>query len=343
MKECLEGLVGLSKSDCPCYTIDDPAVKESTMGLFLDDLEGIDLEIVQIALKCGEDLVDNFNNLYSKAAFKLETDLQVAIADNYRQKYNPYNGRIGEKKFDKPIAVQPLVGLKLDTKYVEGASIVIKSVDLYFNAAGTITLQVWKNDEHLTDYDETINVVDGKTSHNYTTPLNLPIVENYEKNDYYFVYAPGALQPMNNKYSCGCQGVESVRGNFLKPYGVKGADFDSLSIDNTYAFGISLNAVISCSIDSLLCDFTIDDKFYRMLAIALWYKMGELLIEEFFGSREISFDAFSNREFMDKQRYRFRANCKNSIDWMAENSAIYQSNCFICNPQTRATMGKILT
>lgn len=342
MKDCLTGLVGLSQSDCECYNAElTPELKLSPFGLFIDDLEGIDMELIKNAVGCGDTLEENFTKIYNSSIILFESDLQVAIAENYKQKFKPYTGRVGEKKYDKPISVMPLAGIKLDTQYVEGASIIVNSVDLYFNAAGTINLQVYKNEELLDTI--AIDVVEGKTNHAFETPLKLPIVENGERNEYYFVYAPGALLPMNNKISCGCGGIESVRGKFFKPYGVKGSDFETLGTDTNHAFGISLNVLVSCSVDNILCDLTVNNTFYVRLAMAVWYKLGVKVIEELFSSREINFDTFSDREYLYTRKKKFEANYKNLILWLSENADIQYSNCFVCNSSTKMTMGKILT
>lgn len=343
MKECLTGLIGLSELDCECFTIEDAALKQSSMGLFVDDLEGIDLQLIQNALGCGETLETNFNRMYKSATTFFESDLQVAISESFRQHYKPYQGRVGEKKYDQPRPSMPIMGLKLDTMHVDGAAIVIKSVDLYFASAGTITLKVYKNEEHLADYDEEITLSQGKTHHDYPTPINLPLVEDGIKNEYLIVYESNGLQPMNNKASCGCASVESIRKHFLKPVGVKGTDIYNLQTDNTYAFGLSLNIIASCSIDNMICDWTLDDTFYRRAAMALWYKMGVLTIESLFGSREINFDTFSDREYLYTRKKKFESNYKNIITWLSENTTINQSACFVCNTDKKATMGRILT
>src|SRR5690606_28036467 len=153
------------------------------------------------------------------------------------------------------------IGLKLDTKHVEGAAIILNSINLFFNNSGTVTLQVYKNDELLDD-EYVIEVTPGTTSHQLETPLMLPIYENGIKNDYYFVYDGTGLQPMNNKVSCGCQGVEQLRGKFLTLRGVYGTSIDNYTTKE-YAYGLSLNVSISCSIDNMLCDFMLDDTFQR--------------------------------------------------------------------------------
>jgi len=339
MKTCLEDLVGLSQSDCECYTI-DPALKESRLGLFVDDLEGIDLELIKNAIKCGDDLGTNFTKLYNSAVTFFETDLQVAISESYKQKFNPFIGRIGEPKFTSTTPVSSFVGLKLDTKHVEGAAIILSSINLFFNDIGTVTLQVYKNDELLNE-TYTIPVTQGTTSYSLPTPLILPIYENGVKNDYYFTYNGLGLSPMNNKVSGGCEGVEQVRSKFISVKGVYGTSINSYA-SKEFAYGLSLNVSISCSIDNMICDFMFDTTFNRRAGMAIWYKLGVLMIEKLFGSREINFDTFSDREYLYGRKGNFEKNYKNIILWLSENTTIKNSNCFICDSTKTLSVGKIL-
>src|SRR5690606_30767517 len=98
MKECLSNIVGLSRTECDCYEISGP-LKSSSLNLYVDELEGIDLVLIKNALRCGEELEENFRTLFKNAVNFFESDLQVAIAENYKQKYNPFVGRIGEYKY----------------------------------------------------------------------------------------------------------------------------------------------------------------------------------------------------------------------------------------------------
>ena len=105
MKTCFENLVGLSKSECDCYTFDE-SLKQSSLGLFVDDLEAIDLQLLQSAIGCGDTLQKAFEKAYSSAVNFFESDLQVYISESHRQKYSPYVGRIGERKFDKALPLR---------------------------------------------------------------------------------------------------------------------------------------------------------------------------------------------------------------------------------------------
>lgn len=340
MKPCFNGLIGLSEKECECYSF-NADLKESSLSLFIDDLEGIDLELLKNALGCGEELDSHFTSAYNSAVNFFESDLQVEISMSHKQRFSPYIGRIGERKFDKALPANTLAGLKLDTYNVDSASIVIKSVSLFFDAVGTINMQVYKNNETFGD-PIAIEVVDGITEHSFTEVLNLPISEHGVKNDYYFIYTSDGPKPMNNKNKCSCTGIESVRGKFLKPIGVYGSEYYDLQTDSNFAYGISLNATISCSIDMMLCDFMADHLFNRRSGIALWYKMGVLIIEKVFASRNINFDTMSDREYLYGRKKKFEKEYKNLVMWLAENTTISNSNCFICNNAKRMTMGKNL-
>jgi len=340
MKECLEGLVGLSRSECECYTIEYPEIKKSSLNLFLDEHEGIDLELIKNALSCSELLHTNFKTLYENAVNFFESDLQVAIAENYKQKYKAFVGRVGELKYSGVANTMALVGLMLETKYVDGASIILNSVNLFFNNTGSITLQIYKNDVLMED-EFVIEIEAEKTFYELESPLSLPIVENGIRNDYYIVYNPNTMQPFKNNVSCGCSGVEQVRGKFLTAKGVRGTDIDNLTKDS-FAYGMSLNVSISCSIDNLLCGFMLDDTYNRRAGMALWYKLGVLVIGKLFSSREINFDTFSDREYLYGRRSHFDKQYRNIILWLSENTTISNSECFICDSKKVMTMGKNL-
>ena len=340
MKECLESLVGLSRTECECYSGIEDSLKLSPYGLFLDELEGIDLKVIQAGLRCGEDLDTNFPILYENAANFFETDLQVAISESHKQKHTPFIGKIGERKYSAAISTSALVGIFLDTNTLEGASIIVKTARFYFTNTGNLSLKLYANDELIETFPIEITSA-GETLYDFETPLDLPLTENGVKVDYYFVYEPGGLIPYNTKISCGCAGVELVRKNFLMAKGFKGASISSYSTDGN-AYGISLDAIIGCSIDDIMCDFMADSVFARRAAMAIWYKLGVLAIEKLFSSREINFDTFSDREYLYGRKRKFVKNYENIILWLSENTTIANSLCFICNNAKKATMGKIL-
>lgn len=341
MKPCFNGLVGLSELECECFEIADESLKSSKLNLFVDDLEGIDLQLIQNAVGCGEELGTSFERMYKSAVNFFESDLQVAIGENYKQKNKTYTGKIGETKYTGIVQTSIYAGLKLKTQHVEGAAIVISSIGLFFNNTGTIVIEVYKNDEKLSQ-DYTIEITQEKQNFNLPSPLILPIVENGIRNDYHFVYQVGAMQPMNNKSSCGCSGVETLRSKFLTAQGIKTNSLAEFTTDNSHAFGLSLNAVISCSIDNLICSFMDEDIYLRRSGMALWYKMGVLMIEKLFASREINFDTFSDREYLYGRKKKFQSNYNNLVMWLSENSRINESNCFICDSTKVMTMGKNL-
>lgn len=341
MKDCFEGLIGLSQSECDCYDGEIIDGRKSSLGLYVDEHEGIDLELIQSSIGCGDTLLKVFDRLYDNAVNFFESDLQVAISQNFKQRYSPYIGRIAEKTFTKPLDQHVLSGLMLETKNIDSASIVVKSLSLYFDSIGDIHLSIYKNSE-LIEGPITISVIDGSTVHTFPTPLNLPISQNGLKNDYYFMFTSDGPVPMNNKSSCNCQGIEASRGKFLKAKGVYGTNFNNLKVDNTYAYGISMDATISCSIDSLLCNFMVDSLFNRRSGIALWYKMGALLIEEVFASRNINYDTMSDREYLYGRKNKFNKEYRELVLWLAENSIINNSNCFVCDTRKTLRMGKNL-
>lgn len=339
---CLEKLVGLSQSECECFDI-DPELKESKSGLYLDEQEGIDLELITNSLGCGEELEKAFEKIYKNAVNFFQTDLQVELGNHYKQNHSPYIGRIGEQKYSGPLTkvTETFLGLKINTKKIEGASAVINKILLYFNATGTINLKVYQGkDTLLKEYS--INVVNGSTSFTPPEPLVLPLTNYGYSEDYYFVYdLPDGMKPMNNDVKCGCHGIESIRGVFLTPSGIKGTSLLNYNADS-HAMGISLDASIGCSIENIICDLIVPDTIKRKVAIALWYKMSVLTLDAVFGSREINFDTLSNGEYLYTRKKKFESLYKAVIEWLGENIDMQTSDCFICNSSKQMVVGKIL-
>ena len=340
MKPCFENLVALSRTDCECYDLEE-IVQKTNFGLFLDEHEGIDLQLIQNALKCGEDLQKNYNRIYENALNFLESDLQVEISNQYKQRYSTYVGRIGERKYSRTVPASTLAGIKLDTTNAEGASIVLKAIHFYFANTGELTLSVYKNGEKLED-DYTVTIDTSAVLFELPSPLILPITENGIRNEYHLFYETNGLQPMDNKTTCNCSGIENARKKYLTPKGVSGETFETLKDNSTYAYGMSLEVTISCSIDNLVCGFMLDSTFERRFAIAQWYKMAVLTIEALFASREINFDTFSDRDYLYGRNNKFAKEYSGIVTWLSENTNIHESNCFICNSNKVMSMGKNL-
>lgn len=342
MKQCLDKLVGLSRTECECIKIDSE-LRESKYNLFVDELEGIDLELINNSLGCGEELEDNFEKMYETATSFFETDLQVELGLHYKQRHSPYTGRIGEQKYSGALNVtESLLGLKLSTKKITGATAVINQILLYFNNTGQINLKVYQGKDVLLKEYTGINVVNGTTTFNLPEPLVLPLTTYGHSEEYYFVYElPPGLKPMNNETKCGCHGIESVRGVFLSPSGVKGTTMYDLKT-SSQAMGLSLNATIGCSIENNLCELISPELIKRKVAIALWYKMGVLTLEKLFGSREINYDTISNGEYLYTRKKKFESLYKSIVEWLGENVELTDSDCFICNTNKQMSIGKIL-
>lgn len=342
MKQCLDKLVGLSRTECECIEVGSE-LRESKYNLFVDELEGIDLELISNSLGCGEELEDNFEKMYEAAASFFETDLQVELGIHYKQKHQPYHGRIGEQKYSGALNVsEQLLGLRLNTKKITGATAVIKEILLYFNATGQINLKVYQGKDTLLKEYTGINVVNGTTTFTPPEPLVLPMTSYGRSEEYYLVYElPSGLKPMNNSVKCGCHGIEDLRGVFLTPSGIKGTDLYDFKTD-IHAMGISLNASIGCSIENNLCEIIEPELILRKTAIALWYKMGVLTLEKLFGSREINYDTLSNGQYLYTRKKKFESLYKSIIQWLGENAEMKDSDCFMCNTKKQMSIGKIL-
>ncbi|MDM1396067.1 hypothetical protein HX049_02585 [Myroides odoratimimus] len=342
IKECFRELVGVTRTECDCIEVDS-LVKKSKLSLYIDEHKSLSLKLIQDVLGCGEEIESEFKKTYSNAVNFFESDFQVAISENHKQKYKPYRGSIGKLNYSTPSNNKSAFkGISIKGKPLEGASIVIDSITLFFNKEATIELKVYKNNIEIESYPITVRL--GATVYQLDKPLNLPLFDSEMQNTYVIGYSHlhEDLKPLENLVTCGtCGNIDHVRKNFVDVSGVYGNDVYSTS-NSTDAFGISINTVISCSILDMICPAMQDELFQRRAGMALWYKIGEMMLGKALASSNINFNIMSNREQMAKDEAILKNSYKSLVSWLAENSDIKNSECFICDPEKTMTVGKIL-
>ncbi len=341
IKECFKNLIGLSRIDCDCFDGIKPELKKSELALYLDEHLGVDLKLIENTLGCGEDMQTDFLKIYATAVNFFEGDLQVAISENHQQRFKPYYGTIGRNNYSSPIAKnKPVQGVKITAKPLEGASMVIDSINLFFSSAGIVRLKLYKNTAELASFE--IEVQLGVTTFSFPEPLNLALYENANPVEYLFVYDTTDLKPLENTIFCGsCGNTDTTRKNFIEVAGVAGTDIHNLNSTNA-AYGLSINTTISCSIQNMICPAMKDELFKRRAGMAVWYKMGQLFLGKVLRTRNINFDTLTNREQIIKDEAILKNNYKSLVTWLAENSEIKQSECFVCHPEQHISVGKIL-
>jgi hypothetical protein len=337
---CLETSIGLSRSECDCYSDIPETLKKSDFNLFLDELEGIDISLINQTLGCGETLENEFSKIKQQAITFLDADFTTSLNENYTSKKEKYVGLIGEKTYLQPLnTVAEKKGIVIKPLIVGSSVLLINKVELYVSSftSGVKNLKIIKNTNGIEDILKSIDF-NPVVGHNLV--LNEVVKINFENSQSkYYIIFDGSIVTYDNKISCGC-GSENVKNKMLD---IKAVSINAGSevYNGNFSNGLSLAVSIGCDGSETLCyAFNSDNGFATKLSIALWYKMGEILLSKFFASRNINFESLANGEYLFTRKKKYQSVYKQTIDYLAANISMKDNGCFDCGD--RMNYGKIL-
>jgi hypothetical protein len=350
MLECLNNIIGVTTSENTCITqgltIDQKAaIKLSTSGLFLDDLEGG----VHLKAVTNADATKGFYNMasgaISGAVRRVEDDLIVALNNKYRKSKKNFEGTIGRMSFATSLNTSgDLQGLRLRASDYGDAVITISKINLIINQTETLILYVYKAPQGEAEGEIVTQYAVNATANAYATitptePLKLPLTDQGQMYDYYFIWsrteANGAL-PKDTKIQCSTCNKTNGTGisEFIEAKGVQYTGtlgtFQGVTTDD-YSHGLILDASIRCDNERLFCrEFKDDDAVSVTMAWASLYKAGELLIEEVLKSPDVNRYTTMDRTYLWGKRNHFKKNYEDRITYLAAVIDVTASNCYVC-------------
>src|SRR5689334_1077658 len=107
MYDCLTNLIGITQSDCSCVVsglslenLTEQWYKDSTSGLFLDELEGIvPLKSAAESTECDGDMATFYYNSRNSAIQQLGDDILAGLENKYKRRNRNYTGKMGATSF----------------------------------------------------------------------------------------------------------------------------------------------------------------------------------------------------------------------------------------------------
>lgn len=347
MSDCLDGIVGLSDRDCPCFDDEEGRPVDwnsSTSGYYITDADhGSPLpeELFQTKDCSGSSIWAMLLSARDKAIRDIRTDLRAALYRDYTNRFKKFSGWIAEDKKSSVItSLDNLVGIELDPgKDIRGGCITISRIALGMNGVGSIDVMVYSSDDlsapvHTENIATLANAFAEST---LVTPLALPLSsETCDRIMYYLVYDPGALKPLNNRIDCGCA-KKPEWYKFLKGEGIKTGDLENDSLSRSkYAYGLRIDATLECKDLQWICDAPQFGEFDAMdvFARAIQCKAAIILEEELAGSTRINRATMTRREERGTDQKQRRQDYVNYISWIAENVPKDINDCFTCNPKS---------
>lgn len=341
MKSCFKNIVGISRTECDCFTDEfnaDAAISKS--GLFIDEAtERFSLAAFSDGVGCGETLqgiveksrVDGINEFILK--------LSQEVGTMYKTKTSPYNGKVGSASATGDRVVNDaIVGLVVDVNASSGVSINVNAITPYFNYTGVITISVYKayRSNNLYQSPALVDTIVLNTTSG--TPIKQSLTSKLtldsEKDvSYLFMYEldPGQY-PKNNNNICGCGQTEALLHKYVHPYSIEGADVNALDPTKKKGFinGLLLDITAQCSIEDLICDNYYENTLLQTsINHAILYLSASKLLIKLLRSDIISRYTMMDREAMQEDAYVLQGKATKSINWIAQNMKV-AGDCFVC-------------
>jgi hypothetical protein len=351
--DCLENIIGLSQTTCECLTDSLPEGSDegidantSESGVWLDELDGFNMNIVDGAASCAAGSVwDIMNKARSGAIQDFKNDLLACVGASYKPRLENFHWQLGESSFKGTLnnVVGPYAGMRISPLQIKGGYIYIKRIGILINESTSVTVQIWsnENDGTLIFTSTPINTTaDTLTWATLATPQALPMwSHNTEHIRYYVVMQmSGTFRPKSNKKDCGCSSKAKPYDKWLELTGVEGSDTSDMNgfrVNSTYLNGVVVDVDLKCKSAEFICsdeyplDFENDGESLNK-AIAIRFRAGARCYEKILSSDEINRQTMMKRDELRAYVDKWNAEYVNWIKYLCENVNIDVNDCLVC-------------
>lgn len=347
---CFEGLIGLARESCPCLGDMPEDAAASQSGLFLAELDGLNLRQVKNATaeQCQE-FWDMMTRARDNAETQADADLLAELRKVSSDRKKPIRSVIGEDSDSRRILTMDKSwhGMTVQFAHMVGGIATLRRIGGKFNFTGDLTIYVFDrySDTWVAGY--TIPVVAGQTTWTEIEPLELDMdASGYANTRYWFIYQPGANAAYNTRIHCGCGGSTwRPNWNSHSPYyesnvqrqgygwswwamasGVKGndiADREDWSTTNETQ-GLLLDFQFTCNAFTTLCNDGYDpqDPIQLTRAYARLYLAGYKLLTQVKMSSNPTFWTTLNGEGVEALRKQYFEEYRNRIGWYDDKEKV---------------------
>jgi hypothetical protein len=349
--DCLNNIIGLSETTCNCEGTPPTDYNLSRSGIFLDQLEGIELKTNTGADGCENGGIwDRMARAVRNATNEFTSDMLSCVQLNYKAKKSNWGGLLGNTTFTG--AVNPMsnyAGIKIQSLSMKGAYLYIKRIGILVNTTGPVTVNIYSNENGSTLVDSFIvNAVANTLTYAVISPepLELPLW-SYNKSmiSYYALLdlTPATFLPLNNQKDCNCGGANT------KPY-LNWLDFNGGKINNINDFttfvpsnnkelyGIILDVETKCKMSQVICtdeeplDF-LNDGYAKKMAFAIRFKAGYLLLNDLYNSPNINRFTLMEKEKLVAYMKFYTEEYNKWVSFLCENVQIDNNSCFTCKAE----------
>lgn len=358
--DCLDDVIGLSRTECECF---DVPTNISQSGLYLDEIEGLDLVSINSAADCVQgDIWDLMRKSREQAILAFKTDFAAKLTQTYKASRQKFDGNIGmTKDITGTETISDVNGLRILFAPIRNGVFIVKRIGLLFATTGTVDVALYNNvDDAALDTFTGLLTEANKLKWNDVTPFSLPMFDKTpDYLQYFFLYDNPGFLPRNNKLKCGCgESIKAITFSCGNPHfdlklndarftwnqwanitGVKGASVDAIRDANSpfidRAYGLVIDGEMKCNMKDITCnDLDFDNSEIALaLAYAIRYRAGQFLADNILASSNINRYTMLDRERLYGKKNSFAKEYGIRIDFLAENIDWSNTGCLSCNPR----------
>jgi hypothetical protein len=363
---CYEDIIALSQTDCECF--DDNYYKTTKSGLTLDQLEGLNLNMVNAGNDCA------YGGLWQRMDTARDNAIRIFIGDTNskllefnRLKRQPFNGTIGRRIFKNTRSpAQIYAGVRWYCADIVSGVVKIKKIGTLFAATGTVTLFVYNQFNELL-HTIVLNTTANTLNVNDITDIELPLHVDYINNpEYFFIYQVDPTNyPKDITLDCNCSGTrypwnvdrpyfmtQSNRrdgwANFMMVGGFETNTLDFMDIGfstSNYLNGLLMEVEMKCKIEETICMNEIDfqaNPLGASIAFAIRYIAGAILLEDLMASGNLSRTTMINMEQAAASAAHYREEYDRLLNFIVKKVEVTANDCFECDDLTKMIVGGIL-
>jgi hypothetical protein len=356
--ECLENIIGISQTTCPCLTEglssdEVSSLNTSNSGVWLDQLDNFNPAVVGSADDCNRgSFWERAERARRNAILDYKTQFLSAISGMYKPRIDTLNVQLGDSAFSGTLNLNTTyAGIKIMPVQIKGAYIIIKKLGIVVNNGAAVVVKIFSNINNGTlVYESTpINATPNTLTWGVPAePIELPMW-SYQGYIRYWVVMEldGTFQPKATKKDCGCGGVQRPYLQWLDFAGAKGSDetnLEGFSATNE-TNGIVLDAQIKCRASELICseeyplDFT-DEAGALGTAYAIRFRTAAILYNEVLSTTNINRESMMNRDEMQALVTSWQNEFSEWIKYQIDNLDLDQNNCYVCKTNLANSLHK---
>lgn len=339
---CYDSIFGFSRTEDLLVDGWDPYYAVSASGLYIDELQGMELRILD-AVGGKNSIWELLINAREDGINQFKSDIFIELLKYNQYRREKFTGEIGNRRFTQVIAKDTYHGIRMYSE-IKGGMFTLTGVTLNLNTTENVNLLIYDDFELLHTIPISSNA--GKPYYTAITPIDLELNGNY-----YFIYSPVGT-PYNNKMTCGCGGYRwcfntekpcynSSRENWTlwsMAGGIHGdnpADRDDWGVSQ-YAQGLRLHGAFKCDAMSMLCSEHSDfmyNEIDHFIAEAIMLKSAEFATYKIKNSGEVSrYTLIGNNETFDANMAYYSAMYTSRINFIAEFIEPSRNECLKCRP-----------